>query len=41
MVKKANARRKESKIKDKSSKDFRKKLAIGSQINAGKDKGCC
>ena len=41
MVKKANLKKKESKIKDKNTKDFRKKLAIGSQINAGKDKGCC
>jgi hypothetical protein len=41
MVKKANFKKKESKIKDKNTKDFRKKLAIGSQINAGKDKGCC
>lgn len=41
MVKKAEKRKKESKIKQKNFRDSKKKLTLGSSINAGKNKGCC
>lgn len=41
MVRKADRRKKEERIKERNSRDSRRRLAIGSSINAGRSKGCC